>query len=78
MLKHWDKLTRFLTIPGAPIDNNILEAALKIPIRIRKSAMFYKTEHGACIANILLSLIETARRAGVNPISYLVALQENK
>jgi transposase len=60
------------------LSNNIVEAALKIPIRIRKNAMFYKTEHGASIANILLSLIETARRADVNPVDYLVALQENK
>lgn len=78
MLKHWDKLTRFLTIPGAPIDNNIVERSLKIPIRNRKAAMFYKTQHGAHISDILLSLIETARLNSVNPIDYLVALQENK
>ena len=78
MLKHWDKLTRFLTVPGAPIDNNIVERALKIAIRNRKNAMFYKTLHGATIGNILTSLIETARLSGVNPVDYLVALQENK
>jgi len=54
MLKHWKKLRRFLTTPGAPLDNNVVEAALKIPIRIRKSAMFYKTLHGATIGNILI------------------------
>lgn len=78
MLKNWKKLRRFLTTPGAPIDNNIVEAALKIPIRIRKNAMFYKTLHGASIASILTSLIYTAKLAGENPIDYLVALQENK
>lgn len=49
-----------------------------MPIRTRKSAMFYKTEHGAKIADICLSLIETARQAQENPIDYLVALQENR
>jgi hypothetical protein len=27
MQKHWDKLTRFLTAPGAPLDNNLCYAA---------------------------------------------------
>ena len=78
MLKHWKKLRRFLTTPGAPLDNNIVEAALKIPIRIRKSAMFYKTSHGAKIANIILSLVVTAKLCDVNPLDYLIALQANK
>jgi transposase len=78
MLKHWKKLRRFLTTPGAPIDNNIVERALKIPIRNRKNAMFYKTLHGATIGNILQSLIYTAKLTGVNPVDYLVALQKNK
>ena len=78
MLKHWEKLTRFLTVVGAPIDNNIVERSLKIAIRNRKNAMFYKTQHGAIIGNILTSLIETARLSNVNPVDYLVALQDNK
>ncbi len=78
MLKHWKKLRRFLTTPGALIDNNIVERALKIPIKVRKTAMFYKTEHGATIASILTSLIVTAALADENPVDYLIALQENK
>ncbi|VAW82817.1 hypothetical protein MNBD_GAMMA12-258 [hydrothermal vent metagenome] len=78
MLKHWKKLRRFLTTPGAPLDNNVLEQALKIPIRLRKTAMFYKTEHGAAIGSILISLIMTAKHCGENPVEYLAALQENK
>jgi len=27
MLKHWEALTRFLSVPGAPLDNNICNAA---------------------------------------------------
>lgn len=78
MLKHWKKLRRFLTVPGAPIDNNVVEAALKIPIRVRKTAMFYKTQHGADISNILMSLIYTAKLCDENPVDYLQALQEHK
>jgi len=29
LLKHWEKLTLFLRQPGAPLDNNICERALK-------------------------------------------------
>lgn len=78
LLKHWKKLRRFLVRPGCPIDNNIVERALKIPIRVRKAAMFYKTLHGASIGSILTSLIQTAILSNENPVEYLVALQENK
>jgi hypothetical protein len=78
MLNHWTKLTRFLTVSGCPIDNNLVEAALKIPIRIRKNSMFYKTEHGAFVGSLITSIIFTAMQNGVNPIEYLTALQENK
>ena len=47
MLKHWERLTLFLRVPGAPLDNNICERALKRAILHRKNALFYKTCHGA-------------------------------
>lgn len=77
-LKYWDALTQFLKIPGAPLDNNIIEAGLKIPIRIRKNAMFFKTEHGAFVGSMLLSIIQTCIAADENPVDYLTALQANK
>jgi transposase len=36
LLKHWDRLTRFLRQPGIPMENNIAERALKKAIRHRK------------------------------------------
>jgi len=77
LLKHWPALTQFLKIPGAPLDNNILEQALKIPIRIRKNALFYKSEHGGYVGGILLSLIQTCSAAKINPVKYLTVLQDN-
>ncbi len=59
MLKHWDGLTRFLEVEGAPLDNNIIEMSLKIPIRSRKNSLFYKTEHGAFVGGMLTSIIHT-------------------
>jgi hypothetical protein len=78
MLNHWYALTQFTRVPGALIDNNHVERALKMPIRTRKMAMFHKTEHGAYVAALLMSLIQTAIDNNANPVDYLTALQENK
>jgi len=78
MQRHWETLTRFLSVPGAPLDNNLAERLLKLFIRQRKNSLFYKTPHSAYIASVLTSLIATCLYAGVNAVDYLVALQENR
>jgi hypothetical protein len=72
--KHWPKLTLFLRVAGAPIDNNICERILKKAILHRKNSYFFKTEHGAHVGDIFMSLIHTAELCGVQPFPYLVAL----
>jgi hypothetical protein len=76
--RHWVPLTRFLSVPGAPLDNNLAERALKLFIRQRKNSLFYKSEHSAYMASVLTSLIATCLYAGVNAVEYLVALQEHR
>ena len=78
MQGHWETLPRFLAVPGAPLDNNMVERALKLFIRQRKNSLFYATEHSAYIASVLTSLIATCLHAGVNALEYLVALQEHR
>lgn len=78
MQNHWETLTRFVAIEGAPLDNNLAERALKLFIRQRKNSLFYATEHSAYIASVLTSLIATCLHAGVNAVEYLVALQEHR
>jgi transposase len=78
MQGHWETLTRFLSVAGAPLDNNLVERALKLFIRQRKNSLFYKTEYSAYIASVLTSLIATCLHAGVNALEYLVALQEHR
>jgi hypothetical protein len=41
LLNHWPELTRFLAVPGAPIENNTVERALKRMIRQRKNSLCY-------------------------------------
>lgn len=78
MRGHWETLTRFLSVAGAPLDNNLVERALKLFIRQRRNSLFYKTEYSAYIASVLTSLIATCIYAGVNAVEYLVALQEHR
>jgi transposase len=77
MLNHWPELTRFLEVPGAPLDNNICEQALKRSICHRKNSLFYKTEHGAYIGDLFMSLIHTCRLNDENPFDYLTELQRH-
>jgi hypothetical protein len=74
MQKHWDRLTLFLHVPGAPLDNNIVERMLKMAIRHRKNAMFYKTHNGARVGDMFMTLIYTAELNGIDPFDYLVTL----
>jgi len=77
MQKHWEKLTLFLREPGAPLDNNICERALKKAILHRKNSLFYKTANGARVGDMFMSLIHTAELCGANPFDYLVELQRH-
>jgi transposase len=75
MLKHWTKLTLFLHEPGAPLDNNTAERALKKMILHRKNSYFFKTQNGADVGDLYLSLIYTCELNGVNAFDYLNELE---
>jgi hypothetical protein len=77
LLKRWEKLTLFLRVPGAPLDNNICERALKKSIRHRRNSLFYKTRHGAHVGDVFMSLIHTCQLGGVNPFNYLTELDRH-
>jgi transposase len=77
LLNHWEKLTLFLRVPGAPLDNNIAERALKKAILHRKNSLFYKTRNGAQMGDLFMSLIHTCELNHVNPFDYLNELQRH-
>lgn len=72
--RHWEGLTQILRVAGAPIDNNICERALKLAVLVRKDSLFYKTEHGAAVGDLLQSLIESCRLNNISPWGYLLAV----
>jgi transposase len=77
MLNHWDALTLFLRKAGAPLDNNICERALKKVILHRKNSYFYRTQNGACVGDLYMSLIYTCELNAVNAFDYLTELERH-
>jgi transposase len=77
MRKHWDQLTLFLRVPGAPLDNNVCERALKKAILHRKNAYYFKTQNGARVGDLFMSFIHTCELNGANPFHYLTELQKH-
>jgi hypothetical protein len=77
LLKRWDHFTLFLRVPGAPLDNNICERALKMAIKHRNGSLFYRSQRGADVGDMYMSLIHTTELDGGNPFDYLTALQRH-
>jgi hypothetical protein len=77
MRNHWQKLTLFLRKAGAPLDNNVCERALKKAILHRKNSLFYKTQRGADVGDLFMSLIYTCELCGADPFDYLTELERH-
>lgn len=75
--RHWMGLTAFCRVEGCPIDNNVAERWMKKYIRHRKNSLFYKTEMGALVGDILMSVGYTAAECNLDPHAYFIVLQEN-
>lgn len=71
---HWEGLTRFLKVPGVPLDNNATERELRPVQRHRKNSLFFKNEPGAAVGDVLMAMTRTAVVNGIDPVRYLTAL----
>jgi hypothetical protein len=78
LLTHWEELTQFLKIVGAPLDNNLCERTLKILIMYRKNSQIYVTEYSAYNLHIITSIIATCRLNKIDAIDYLTQLQNHE
>jgi hypothetical protein len=65
-LDNWDALTTYTAGDRLPIDNNAVERAIRPVALGRKNWLFAGSERGGEAAAIFLSMIDSARRAGVN------------
>jgi hypothetical protein len=77
LLRHWHALTLFLREAGAPLDNNLVERALKRAVLHRKNALFYRTLNGAQVGDLFMSLIHTCQLSGANSFEYLIELERH-
>lgn len=67
----WRALTRFIEDGILEADNNIAENAVRPVVLGRKNYLFVGNDAGGNRAAILYSLIESCKRHGVNPVTYL-------
>lgn len=70
----WKRLTRYLEDGDLDIDNNIAERANRNVAIGRKNWLFAGSDEGGKRAAILYSVIESAKRCGVEPWAYLTDL----
>jgi hypothetical protein len=71
IVNQWDRLTRFCDVPGVPLDTNLVEQALIMPVRYYAGSFNYHTEDGAVVGDHAMSLIATARANDVEPVAWL-------
>jgi len=71
VINQWDRLTRFYEVPGVPLDTNLVEQALIMPVRYLAGSFNYHTEDGAVVGDHAMSLIASARANGVEPVAWL-------
>jgi transposase len=72
IINQWERLTRFCHVPGIPLDTNVVEQTLIIPVRYLAGSFAYKTQNGADVGDRHMSLVATANANGVEPLAYLI------
>jgi len=70
-LNRWPALLVYLDAPFVEISNNASERSIKPLVLSRKNWLFAGSDGGGQAVMILMSLIETCKRLGINPFDYL-------
>ncbi len=68
---HWETLTRFLTIAGAPLDNNLAERDIRMMKVRQKVSGCFRTIEGARTFGVIRGYLSTMRKQGHNPLPIL-------
>lgn len=74
LLKNWDKFILYLEDGRIPIDNNLVENAIRPFVQGRKNWLFSGSPDGAEASAGIYGLIETAKANGLEPYWYLYYL----
>lgn len=71
IINQWPRLKKFCEEPGVPLDTNLVEQCLIIPVRYLGVSFNYQTSVGAGVGDRHMSLIATARANNVEPVAYI-------
>jgi transposase len=77
VINQWQRLTKFLEVPGVPLDTNLVEQELITAVRYLAASFNYQTSNGSKAGDAAMSLIATARANDVEPVAYLAYCLEN-
>jgi transposase len=75
-LNNWEALTSYLEDGDLTVGNNVAEREMKAIATGRKSWLFFGSDDGGERAEVLLSIISTCKRHGVEPQAYLTSVIE--
>ncbi len=78
MVNNRVRLSAFVRHAGMPLDNNEVERTLRLPVRLRDNAPFFKNTIGAAWAQTVWTVGDTALGHGVNLLAYFNALQRHR
>ena len=71
-----DRLQVFLSDGNVPMDNGFCERCVKPWTRIRNNSLFNDSVKGVNASTIILTMVETAKQNGANPLYYFQYLLE--
>ncbi|NJN64565.1 MAG: IS66 family transposase [Acidobacteria bacterium] len=77
IINQWERLTKFCMVPGTPLDTNVVEQMLIIPVRYLAASFNYKSQDGAEVGDLHMSLVGSANANGVEPVAYLTECLAN-
>jgi transposase len=66
--RHRNHLFTFLDKPGVPFDNNLAERAVRPAVIIRKNSYANRSQLGAEVQGVLMSIYRTLKKRGHNPL----------
>ena len=71
IINQWPRLTLFYQEPNVPLDTNLVEQTLIIPVRYLAGSFNFKTINGSHVGDLSMTLVSTAWANGVEPVAYL-------
>jgi transposase len=77
-LKHFDGLSRFLHHAELPLDNNPAEREFQRHAKLRQASLFAGSPEGAHRWAILLGVVRTAQKCGLDVMAYLTWVFERR